>query len=231
MSAYLERLAGSARNPSTGVAPLVRPPYLTPRIEPEPAGSALERLEDETAAVSPRTAEDRREPREPRVAPRLASTGRPGPPPPTAAAYDPLLAELAAPVAVAAPPPEKRDPPPSQPVSPDDAKAPPAVEVDVSSQAETPDARQRALPAPGARPDEIQVRGGQQDPWPRTSSPSLAPPRPLRARSPGRPAPDEIQIHIGRVEVVALAPPGPPPTPPQRERRALSLDDYLRTGG
>jgi hypothetical protein len=64
------------------------------------------------------------------------------------------------------------------------------------------------------------------DPWP-----AHAPPRTFGANQRERRGADEIQIHIGRVEVVALAPPQPQPAPPQRERRALRLDDYLRSGG
>jgi hypothetical protein len=37
--------------------------------------------------------------------------------------------------------------------------------------------------------------------------------------------PDDIQIHIGRIEVVAVAP--PPPRVPKAPDRSLSLDEYL----
>jgi hypothetical protein len=50
----------------------------------------------------------------------------------------------------------------------------------------------------------------------------------LRGRS-ARTEPDEIQIHIGRIEVVAVPPPAPKPSAsPKPQRGALSLDDYLR---
>jgi hypothetical protein len=56
--------------------------------------------------------------------------------------------------------------------------------------------------------------------------------RPL-AREPHAPRaerqPDEIQIHIGRIEVTAVSAPAPrPPRPPDK---SVSLDDYLRRRG
>jgi hypothetical protein len=60
-------------------------------------------------------------------------------------------------------------------------------------------------------------------------APRAAPIR--RAPAGGQPQahqqPDEIHIHIGRIEVAAIAPPPPRPAP---VRKALSLDEYLRRG-
>jgi hypothetical protein len=39
--------------------------------------------------------------------------------------------------------------------------------------------------------------------------------------------PDEIQIHIGRIEVTAVQP-APAPTPARLSRKTPSLDEYLR---
>jgi hypothetical protein len=39
--------------------------------------------------------------------------------------------------------------------------------------------------------------------------------------------PDEIQIHIGRIEVTAVPPPAPPPAS-RPTSRSVSLDEYLR---
>lgn len=45
---------------------------------------------------------------------------------------------------------------------------------------------------------------------------------------PTRPEPDEIQIHIGRIEVVAAPPAPTPPAPLKPQRCTPSLDEYLR---
>jgi hypothetical protein len=60
----------------------------------------------------------------------------------------------------------------------------------------------------------------------------LAPIRPepsIQQRQTARWEPDEIHIHIGRIEVAAIAAPAPRPTsaPP---RKTLNLDEYLRRG-
>lgn len=46
--------------------------------------------------------------------------------------------------------------------------------------------------------------------------------------SPTRSEPDEIQIHIGRIEVVAVPPAPAPPASPKPQRHTPSLDEYLR---
>ncbi|MBW0001702.1 MAG: hypothetical protein JO015_21610 [Verrucomicrobia bacterium] len=51
---------------------------------------------------------------------------------------------------------------------------------------------------------------------------------PSRARPAAQPAPDEIRIHIGRIEVIAVPPPPVTPASPKPARRAPSLDEYLR---
>jgi hypothetical protein len=60
-------------------------------------------------------------------------------------------------------------------------------------------------------------------------TPGVAPGDAARRAVPPRPLPavDDIQIHIGRVEVIALAPAAARPAAPPA-RKAMSLDEYLR---
>jgi hypothetical protein len=55
----------------------------------------------------------------------------------------------------------------------------------------------------------------------RTTVPKAGVQRPLESGS------DDIQIHIGRIEVTAVQPPAPRPAPAPT-RKAMSLDEYLR---
>jgi hypothetical protein len=52
---------------------------------------------------------------------------------------------------------------------------------------------------------------------------------PLRRRT--EHPPDEIQIHIGRIEVIAVPPAQTPPAPQKPRRGSPSLDEYLRRRG
>jgi hypothetical protein len=61
-----------------------------------------------------------------------------------------------------------------------------------------------------------------RDPWKEEKS-ELS----RRSRLPQR-EPDEIQIHIGRIEVVAVPPPVAPPASPKPRPGTPSLDEYLR---
>jgi hypothetical protein len=52
--------------------------------------------------------------------------------------------------------------------------------------------------------------------------------RGARRADPAQREPDEIQIHIGRIEVIAAAPAPARPAQPQPRRGSFSLDEYLR---
>jgi hypothetical protein len=58
-------------------------------------------------------------------------------------------------------------------------------------------------------------------------APARTAPEAPQRRPPGEP--DEIHIHIGRIEVAAVAPPTPRPASAQ-VRKSLSLEEYLRRG-
>jgi hypothetical protein len=227
MSSYLERFATNAGNPSTLIAPLVRPVYLARPIDPEPPGSSLERPDDEARAPSPRKA---MEPREARKSPSVALGALPSPPSPASPGFAPLLPERRVPDLLASAAPGEAD----GPASSSQPAGTPAVRP---APRETPEPRRTS----GSRPDTADPRPGRVRQQPDDSRTSLVPrtrsvptsPRALRANQAALRTADKIQIHIGRVEVVAVAPPQPQPQPAplQRERRALRLDDYLRSGG
>ncbi|HEX4004736.1 MAG TPA: hypothetical protein VHX60_01045 [Acidobacteriaceae bacterium] len=48
------------------------------------------------------------------------------------------------------------------------------------------------------------------------------------ATAPAQREPDEIQIHIGRIEVTAVPPPAAQRPTPRDQHKSVSLDDYLR---
>ena len=57
--------------------------------------------------------------------------------------------------------------------------------------------------------------------------PSVA--APVRANAAAAPAPpDEIQIHIGRIEITAVPPAPVARAAPPRTQRAVNLDEYLK---
>jgi hypothetical protein len=226
MSAYLERLAASARNPSSGIAPLMRPLYLPPQAEPEPPGSSLDRLEDEAVPAirsNPDEPTEQQYPATPPAAPVPPAAFEPllpGAPPSEVVARAARVEPVAADASTA---PADSDMPPPAPAEPRVARPAFAPHPD-APQVQPAQAEQlRAPSAPGTMP--VASRGRRVE-TPVTIRRDAA--RPLNPLARAERGADEIRIHIGRVEVVAV---GPPPAPPERERKALRLDDYLRNGG
>lgn len=218
MSSYLERVATSARNPSTRIAPIVRPLYLAPSTTPEPPGNTFEQLDDTAFPRTPRVADE----------PTNASTPpglEPGAlPVPAAREFEPLLPELRPPEALAPPAPPQSGRLASPPLAARPAETPAMLPAPAHArEPQEPSSSEPSL-IPGALSDAALPRIGDMQP-------SYAPPRASAANRRERRGVDQIQIHIGRVEVVAIAPPQPQPAPPERERRSLRLDDYLRSGG
>jgi hypothetical protein len=125
---------------------------------------------------------------------------------------------------------------------------------DASTQSATPNAPESGKDLPIVSSDEtgpkgrsaLPPSGAASEPKASTQSPNSPRLQPLQVSStvsPSRIAPvrsvpagpqrreqhdtDEIYIHIGRIEVAAIAPPAPRPTPTPA-RKSLSLDEYLR---
>jgi hypothetical protein len=94
-----------------------------------------------------------------------------------------------------------------------------AVAGNESSTAESP------VPAPASQRPQPLLAAAILSPS-RIAPAHTAPEGPQRQ---ARREPDEIHIHIGRIEVAAVAPPTPRPASAQA-RKSLSLEEYLRRG-
>jgi hypothetical protein len=218
VSAYLERLATSTRHPPAGVTPLTRPLYLQPQAAPEPAA----KVPDQPPAAA--GGGGLALPAEPR-----APAGPPTPAP--LADFEPLLPGQAEEA------PSRGDVETTS--EPHEVKVLPEAPRRAFSRSPlaAPQGSQR-LPAEQREPQRTQL--GRVGPVVRTSRPvgtsmsvARASARPLAAASGAESAPEEIRIHIGRVEVVAAGPPAAQPARPaqRRERTSLRLDEYLGKGG
>ena len=75
-------------------------------------------------------------------------------------------------------------------------------------------------------PTQLQPRTSSL--FPVASIPWVAPPGEARGAVPVPSEPDEIHIHIGRIDVTATAQPTLRQAPATAPRRSLNLDDYLR---
>jgi hypothetical protein len=216
MSGYLQRLMNTAAARAEAVHPrtgsIFSPPHdnaSSPRLsveESETVTVAQPRPDQQAASADVRHTEPPRVAREP--------------------AYEPLLPSAEAPAREAAPP----KPPASRAVlsyggEPVAARVlkpgePPREGHDAAT--ETTIAPQPARRAHGpVRPLTNANRTGD------AAARSAEPRHVSRERHTDRPErqPDDIQIHIGRIEVVAVAP--PPPRVPKAPDRSLSLDEYL----
>jgi hypothetical protein len=238
MTGYLQRMAENARSPGRSIRPL-----LGSIFAPADGATASQTpgLEDVLVAADGPAAAARpsADTRPPSPAPRsISSTSDAGPVVP----YEPLIAEPARPA-------HKVEPlRPARQVPSDGV---PAAQRAVQDKAEPGD-RLMQLPADAvlpARPaqtslDVVETVGAahpvgsiarpphSSGAWAEPRAPaafSLAKPRgPIRDVHPAARPGDDIQIHIGRIEVTAVRP-APAPQPAARTRRgAPSLDDYLK---
>jgi len=236
MSGYIGRLVMGELAGLTRIAPLVRPLFLAQSVDPESAGSSLDRFGDEgpdgVADQATRTSDEAAKPRRtPQLqqSPRAASS---------LISFEPLFPEVEGPKVVA---PDEL----VQAAADDDdrsslVRAKTIQAVPLKRTEVRPEARQASV----RRSGELRLRSALSEPRPQTSTTSaprgartsvvdaptrlsVGPTRAFDAGGPRLPTPDEIQIHIGRVEVVAVAPAAPQAVA-QRERKSLRLENYLR---
>jgi hypothetical protein len=230
MSGFLQRLVAGARRAEPRLRPFAGSPFA--------ADLPAETHDEAVASGDPPGPGPTRAPRgagAERVA-EIASEEEPGPPVDgTPMARSPATGE---PEARAAP---TRDNPASEP-------APRPVRPDAQAIAAADRPSQQSPPAREARAPSSRSAAAERDDEdgfdsPRRFAPPLlmarepvsaAPPGPVR-REPERrlaeppPSQDPIEIHIGRIEVIAAAP-GPASAAPPVPRRSTSLSDYLRRG-
>jgi hypothetical protein len=237
MTGYLQRMAESALRPGRSIRPLVRPTFAP---ADGAAASQTPGLEDVFVSVvgPPPAGRSSVDTQPPSPAPRsTASTSDAGP----VAPYEPLIAE-----------PARLAHEVEQPARQMPSDGLPAALRAAREKAETGDDRLMRSPADAvlpARPtqtslDVVETIGAAHPARTIARSPhsseAWAEPRapaafsPAKSRSPIRDVHaasrqgDDIQIHIGRIEVTAVRP-APSPQPAARTRRgAPSLDDYLK---
>ena len=221
MSGYLQRLVSGARISGGGVHPLPGSRYAEPRSESVPAvveeeigvknpvARAKAPSKESGASIAERPASNP-------IAPIEPSRGQPVEP-----EFKPLVDSAAMPV---------------QPHIFEErfheAQAPAAAHTTVETVRIPPVVRL-------APPVEVQpslasaAREGVRPPAPfHPAIPPRSAPARERRSSPTRPGietPDEIQIHIGRIEVTAVPPPPPRPAAPPL-RKSLDLGEYLKRG-
>jgi len=239
MSGYLQRLASSARPPSGGIHPVVGALHESARLQPGP--KTFLPVEQEVVVKS--AAEPYRALDPPPRWEAMPPGQRPATEPVAEARAIPWAPEPAQPVSAERPRPDRIEPRPFTPLAPPTLQGEPlvvktTVEAPVREVVERVERRMediRREPVPGrpyrpledARPVSTQIRTVVRE----SAAPGAVPTRSRRSDAQARSVqpeskPDEIQIHIGRIEVTAV---GPQPVRPAAAppRKGLRLDEYL----
>lgn len=239
MTGYLLRKAASVLTPGSSIHPVVRPMFsgFGPQLTPEPAiPEEATETTGRPAPVAPGPqpmlpAADARRAEPPRSQPPIGQprpdTSAPATPPPAAA---PATATLTPPVDRSAPEPllsaHRHEPAPQglSPVIPliiaSTGASRPAGKAEPAPPPPPPLPPLAVDPSPAGRPDS-------RRPTEPSGSAAQRPGVPSPGRATVARAPDEVQIHIGRIEITA-APPEPARAPARPPRTVLPLADYLK---
>jgi hypothetical protein len=220
MTGYLHRLAASILAPASGtVRPLLPPAFSAPE---EAAETASDFPIFANRATTTQPTPDRDAP--PSFIREVVSSSPPAEKPNSAMAERTVIREsLRPPPLIAVPP-----------AGPDDAPRENSVFPDAETAAPTPPPLAATSPEPAFRPLLREIAAPQ-------TTIRIPQPRPDRTEAPNvrqqagdsAPAVEEpkFEIHIGRVEVIAVAPAASPtPAPRKPVRHAVNLDDYLKRG-
>jgi len=226
---YLARLAASAVHPASGIRPVLSPVYASLRPEAAP----VPRVWNESMVPMAEEPEAPRRSAHPDIAPaRQVPNTRPDLPASSIERTIPLSS------AVVAPQPELVDRIPYKPLVRSDAVLPAnehqmqrTFAIGAKGNSEAP---ARVESAPQAEPHTEQQTGPSHEVRnEKQIQVDLRPPVLATASARERRESllsshhDDIQIHIGRIEVTAMPSPGPPAIP-RRDRKTPNLDDYLR---
>jgi hypothetical protein len=237
MSGYLRRLAASARNPGRAIHPIVGSFYAPPKPESAPlaieelAVAADQRLQPPVVSIDPAQRWEapvvnieparRPEPANPDKADLLLPSVRPS--------VNPLRADAEATTletepAITAVLPAARSHKPAARLEQLGER------TDRPSRLPEQAAAQRVFPVDAYQP-LVESHHRHADAPPGFAAPARNENAPHgKPRQVSMPAhqPDEIQIHIGRIEVTAVPPPSRPQT--NSPRKSISLDEYLKRG-
>ena len=215
MSGYLQRLARSVMQPVETVHPLVGSVFSAPESRSEPDAPSWNTASAEQPELQkPQRQEQEAQDEKSRPAPLIAQNE-------VASPSQPVPGRNSNSAATSLPPPSN-------------ATQPQASRTTERTQAgETPPAQEIEVPRESPYTPLIAVSPLRSDrrARPEVASSFVAPNAQRKPKADAVPRaerePDEIQIHIGRIEVSAV-PQAPPATAVRVSRKASSLDEYLR---
>lgn len=221
MSGYLQRLVESTRRPVDVIRPVLQPIFTNQRFQPAPT---LEVFPENVAAQrDPRVGRDPGLPEEGVVLSEDSSTvsghlhrSSPAKSPVAARVFEPLLAKTRTSTVVGSPFADEIED--SRPSSPKATTAKdPAIPDAISPRKDIASVSYRNI-------SELDSGGrAAVAPMNRIAPAVRSVPFPERVASAAS-VPEEIEIHIGRIEVTAVA----PPAPRKPSRKALNLEEYLK---
>jgi hypothetical protein len=198
------RLAAGARSPQSSIRPLVKPLLTHVEFPPEPLEIGTEEI------FAPPMREARAED---------ARSTKPRPPEPRPAEPPPRETVTAAPL-------ELR--PDMASATPETISAPVALQHPIRSPVQqAPDVRAESVFAISYQPLMHESERVRYDFTPVKNRRGPQQAAPVRDANRG---PDEINIHIGRIELTAAPPSAPAPRVPNKPRKSVSLDEYLTRG-
>ena len=240
MSGYLTRMVAAAARPERRMRPFIGSIYAASQTDGDQGGHVIdEQVTVRAAGPAAIPTTERPVPRRETPPAKAGPAAAPSPSPEPRERLAPMPLQPSAPAPIAAPAAEARAPsPPRRPTQslapartqqPAEAPSPPIGEPArierthlVKKWCEQP-----PEPAGAAAPQRSEI--ARPAPQSASTRPTSQPPR-TRAQ-PVREAGEDVQIHIGRIEVIASPAAPAAPAPIRRPSRSTSLQDYLKHSG